>query len=476
MYYDDVFVRNFIPCYRKSDNVIGLYDLVNDVFYTNNGTGIFLKGADVVPTPSEPIEIESVGDKTNQLFDKDSTPFIVSKYISAIEIGQEPIYTGNNSYKIWAIDLEPNKTYTVSNTKTKVTCWAVVDENNIVLDGNKNSELYTFTASANAKKLLMSVCISGANKCDDIIMANEGSTAIDYEPYGYKIPVETKGKNLFDYNNQNWSVGILLPSNGTLNTENTNYKTTDYIDILEPNKIYSIGFNQNFATTSGTSNRIIFYDVNKNFIISEPDATAQYMNIQRYTRTITVPANTKYIRYSIRISDTDIQIEEGTPTEYKPYFNQITNIYLKEPLRKIGNYADYIDFKNKKVVRNIGEIYFNSKNWAYHSSGFFYFSDSNYTIDQGLSNYFPKSSAIYPYFRVVAGGVIRLYDMSYFGNLTTFNSWIASHSNASLILPRSTPIEESITLPSILTAKGDCIIDVDTKIKPNNVWLKYIKR
>ena len=34
-------VRNFIPCYRNSDNVIGLYDTVNDNFYTNAGTGTF---------------------------------------------------------------------------------------------------------------------------------------------------------------------------------------------------------------------------------------------------------------------------------------------------------------------------------------------------------------------------------------------------------------------------------------------------
>lgn len=40
-------VRDFIPCYRKSDNVIWLYDLVNSVFYTNSGTGTFTKWPDV---------------------------------------------------------------------------------------------------------------------------------------------------------------------------------------------------------------------------------------------------------------------------------------------------------------------------------------------------------------------------------------------------------------------------------------------
>ena len=40
-------VRNFVPCYRTLDNEIGLYDLVNDVFYANAGSGSFSKGADV---------------------------------------------------------------------------------------------------------------------------------------------------------------------------------------------------------------------------------------------------------------------------------------------------------------------------------------------------------------------------------------------------------------------------------------------
>ena len=34
--------RNFVPCVRKSDDEAGLYDLVNGVFYTNQGTGDFI--------------------------------------------------------------------------------------------------------------------------------------------------------------------------------------------------------------------------------------------------------------------------------------------------------------------------------------------------------------------------------------------------------------------------------------------------
>ena len=37
-------VRNFVPCRRNSDNVVGMYDKINDVFYTNSGTGTFIAG------------------------------------------------------------------------------------------------------------------------------------------------------------------------------------------------------------------------------------------------------------------------------------------------------------------------------------------------------------------------------------------------------------------------------------------------
>lgn len=41
-------VVDLVPCYRKSDSVIGLFDLVRQVFYTNAGSGTFVKGQDVL--------------------------------------------------------------------------------------------------------------------------------------------------------------------------------------------------------------------------------------------------------------------------------------------------------------------------------------------------------------------------------------------------------------------------------------------
>jgi len=39
--------RDFIPCYRIADSVIGMYDIINDVFYTNQWSWTFTKWNDV---------------------------------------------------------------------------------------------------------------------------------------------------------------------------------------------------------------------------------------------------------------------------------------------------------------------------------------------------------------------------------------------------------------------------------------------
>lgn len=47
----DTLVRDLVPCYRKADNVIWMYDLVWNTFYTNLGTGNFKKWRDIVWRP-----------------------------------------------------------------------------------------------------------------------------------------------------------------------------------------------------------------------------------------------------------------------------------------------------------------------------------------------------------------------------------------------------------------------------------------
>jgi len=49
---NNVTVLNLIPCYRRADNVPGMYDLISSTFLTNLGTGEFTVGPDVIDSIS----------------------------------------------------------------------------------------------------------------------------------------------------------------------------------------------------------------------------------------------------------------------------------------------------------------------------------------------------------------------------------------------------------------------------------------
>lgn len=47
LYDSGVLTQKYIPCYRKSDNVIGFYDIINNTFITTIGSGTLTKGVDI---------------------------------------------------------------------------------------------------------------------------------------------------------------------------------------------------------------------------------------------------------------------------------------------------------------------------------------------------------------------------------------------------------------------------------------------
>ena len=64
----DTLVRDFVPCYRKSDNEIWMYDLVERKFYTNSWSGSFVKWDNVAYSPLIQIRPENkleLYDETN---------------------------------------------------------------------------------------------------------------------------------------------------------------------------------------------------------------------------------------------------------------------------------------------------------------------------------------------------------------------------------------------------------------------------
>lgn len=47
---DGVVIGDYVPVQRISDNEVGLYDIINNVFYINSGSGDFIPGDFVAPT------------------------------------------------------------------------------------------------------------------------------------------------------------------------------------------------------------------------------------------------------------------------------------------------------------------------------------------------------------------------------------------------------------------------------------------
>ena len=208
-------------------------------------------------------------------------------------------------------------------------------------------------------------------------------TASEY--YGkYDVPITVRGKNLLP--NSDWMSGA--QSNGF--TEQTN---VDYITEYTQN---SISFN--LAAWKGVSSQIfrkdsvkrIVFKINQNQINSNDGYINFYIIIQGYddnnnkvgSQAIynNAIADTEYVFDFSAISISsfyanstqfsfcilarknalsnlmvyDIAYYADTDTtEYEPYIGETKHIYLNEPLRKVSDYADYIDFKNQKVMRQI---------------------------------------------------------------------------------------------------------------------------
>lgn len=103
---------NLIPAKRNSDNVLGMYDLVSEQFFTNQGTGDFVAGDPV----NDPVEIytdgtvETINVHGKNLFDKNNAN-ILSAFIS----GSGNVSASGINRLIY-LQVEAGKTYYVSFT------------------------------------------------------------------------------------------------------------------------------------------------------------------------------------------------------------------------------------------------------------------------------------------------------------------------------------------------------------------------
>ena len=524
--------RRFLPTYHYEDNTDGV--LVESVgkplrdykVYGNsvqNGT----------PTPEAPVAIESVGDKTVNLFNEQDF------FKKACEIetlaGYEPEYLeidGKVGLRLYGrtcglgsvadgtrlgiySGFKDNTQYTFSFDFYDVTALNANGEEAYgaiiycyYTDGTVNYNLFTNDANMRSKnewrhrtftstagKTIMRINFTYATGVAQTYFANfqieEGTTETPYEPYGYKIPIKTY-KNLIDFNTVENTNTYILASYGTLGTPSAtggNWRSSDYIKISE-GTAYKFEAIHKPASSAG----IAWYDASKNYISGVNSTTIKAQN-----SIIIAPNGAQYIRLSWGI-DQEYNPEYINTVKFYKNDDKIYNIYFDEPLRKAGNYADYIDFKNGKVVRVIKEINLSPKiippaisgadegRWYHYASyGNYYYifkPDEYYAYNNGIASEcnslsfkaLSNSSAMtiadgeyYVFYRDTGSSIYRITI-----NEATYNK-LLEVDECYFYYPLAEPTEEVIDLPQIPTAKGTCNVAIDTEIQPSGMNWQYYK-
>ena len=364
------------------------------------------------------------------------------------------------------------------------------------------------------------------------IQLEKGSTATEYEPYvggtpspnpeypqevksvgdlvtdtsdanygKYKIPIKISSKNLIDTSKLSYGI---IKSDGSIEEVNW-YMYTDYIEVSGDYLTYS-----KTGKTSSSLRNFNFYDKDKVFISGGIQKTDEEGS-DYYT--IDIPEGAKYFRLNVAPSYVDkAMVELGNNyTGYEPSINTI-NIYLNEPLRKIRNSADYVDFANNKTVRSVYEYAFNGNNnwdggWE-GSSGwggtntvglyvYFRVTGNPKPLKDGwpvtYNNYFCRLQ--YGAYNTDIVGANMSYDSSYYGMrisrallakygsdisaTSAFKQWITEKYNSGnpvkFTYELANPAEETLNINHISYGEYSNI-SVDTSMQPTNMEFTVIEK
>lgn len=465
------------------------------------------------PTPENPVEVESVGDLTTKnIFNyrryceewEAASPYGTGVYSSKPDI----MYLNEDCFSIVAYhaglrfmdgEFKENTQYTFNfsiaayregytGVAFAPICIFYTDGTHTAISRSMYPDRFIdiqFTTDANKTVKYMQVAnYTPAARLyfKKTFQIEEGITASEYEPYRkYKIPILC-GQSL-DY--VKYKKGYFINSLGVETASNGYSCSEDYIPVL-PNATYRIVC-ENGNPISNYYLTMPFYDSNKNFISRTSfGAFAEVPKIGEFT----TPDNCYYIRFSLpNAYSYDVSLYN---------LDNAINIYLDEPLRKAGDYADYIDFEKQKVVRKIHKWMFkdnividyysdrmpSTQQWTTCciSLGF---KNMATGLKNKLTNHFKNSGNSAAHMASLATHGIfsghstnnRIYfdlgDSKSIYNadnpITNWEHW----EDAYVIGKLETPTETDIVLPKLPTTKGTTIYTIETSIQPSNMSAEY---
>ena len=176
IYDSDILSLDLVPCFRMSDNVVGLYDLVNNVFYENNGSGVFTYGSVIGNT----YEV-NLG---KNLFDKANITTGKRLYYWQ---GEVSLIDDANYCVSDYINVNANSTYTINLIMSAYTRMIFFDNNKSPLSVNETNA--TFTTPNNTAYVRLSVPLNQL----DTTQLEKGSQATSHSPYFTPIELNKIG-------------------------------------------------------------------------------------------------------------------------------------------------------------------------------------------------------------------------------------------------------------------------------------------
>ena len=439
------------------------------------------------PSTDNPVEVQAVGEKTANLFDKnDCTVAGFINHNGNISAATHWFTTENY------IKCSRTITITALNGLGNGAYIACYDEQKNLLgvcritDANQNQSTINLIDGTKYIK----TCSRDDNF--DSFMLNEGETALPYEPYGYKIPVECRGENLFDKSTAEVYTAFLNANDWWVTS--TDGAAASVRIQVEPNTTYTLSIEPSLAifriSESSLENPL------PTSVGLRTDRIVRSGSINEYTFTTSDTA--KFIIFQGSFDSFDLwfntlQLELGsTATEYESYHEPIkTPIFLDKPIHKIGDYADTLCYAEQKVERVIKELILTGEeNWILPAQSTFRLVVNGYlrelkeiclcthyktTLnvkshealgDKNFSFLVSSSGNNYCYFKdgaIPDGAAWTAY----------LKEQYAAGTPVKIYYVLATPESESVELPKIPTLNGATVIDVDTEIEPSNVYLKY---
>ena len=476
---------------------------------TINGIGKNLKDWSITgntvqngtPTPDNPIMPQGCGERTGNLFDPNSTRYHMGKATNN-KIGIVPYGA------MFYIEAAPNTNYTIKAYTTDSTFVRLYLSNAPIVDGvaesyNVISESETTinpeVTISNTNYTYLWIQVGGTWYTEHggtSIMLNTGSVALPYEPYGYKIPVVTRGKNLTNKNSVSsvgWALNVtdLLLSLNSLDVGtyvfSANVELTKRDDTLDSS---TFGASFMIEKLSPGNNRVSWE--------GSPVGTVKQL---KFSFTVTEERKGKFTQvylYGCGINGVgrtglacffDIQVEAGdAATPYEPYHEPITTpIYLPTPL-----YSDEMmrsdgsrDVKFDKLVLTGEETFTTHKTFEdgtisiripsskVKANGIIYCTHLQNVSFAELYN--SKKQGIASHLKNDLDNLYCL--ISGFTKVTQYKDFFRNEYSAgtpvTVWYQLAEPTTETFTVPKIPTISGTTVIDVDTAVKPTEIYIKY---